>query len=112
MTTLASPAVPSKSNRTRPTRVLRYDIMTAALTIMVTTGKRVVEATYSLERIGSDFGDGYKLTKHVGHPGDECDIYHVNLSDEGSTCDCKGASRHGHCKHIDAVRKIRELGMI
>ncbi len=98
--------------KTPVSRTLRYNAATATLTLTVSTGRKVVENAYSLERIGSDYGDGFRLTKHVGHPGDECDVYHVNLSDEGHTCDCKGASRHGHCKHIDAVVKLIQLNLI
>ena len=93
-------------------RSLRYHKATRTLTLTITTGKRVLETDYSLEKIGSDFGDGFALTKHVGHPGDQCETYHVHLSDEGHACDCLGSLRWGHCKHTAAVAKLRDLGRI
>src|ERR1700685_4369311 len=90
-------------------RTLRLDADTATLTITMTTSKKVAQTDYSLERIGSDFGDGFRLTKHVGHPADDCDIYNVHVSNEGHTCECLGHLRHHHCKHVDAVVKLREL---
>ncbi len=72
---------------------------------------------YTLERIGSDFGDGFALVKHIGSSLDDCDIYHVHLSDEGHTCDCKGGTystpRTGKpCKHTAALVALREAGRI
>lgn len=85
-------------------RALRFDAESSTLTIRV-KGKRT---DYTLERIGSDWGDGFRLTKHVGHESDECDIYDIHLSDEGHTCECLGFLRHSHCKHIDALVRLRQ----
>ena len=102
------------SARVKPvtTRTLRFDADTTTLALTITTGKRVLETEYSLEKIGSDFGDGFALKKHVGHPGDQCETYHVHLSNEGHACDCLGSLRWGHCKHTAAVAKLRDLGRI
>lgn len=62
---------------------------------------------YLISRVGSQFGDGYKLDKIS-----DGSTYYVHLSDEGSTCECMGFCRHGHCKHIDSVRRLRDLDMI
>lgn len=96
-------------------RTLRYDAATATLTITQTVGRKTTVTAYSVERVGSDWGDGFRLTKHVGAADDECDAYHVNLSNEGHSCDCLGALRHGHktpCRHVAALRVLRDLGRI
>ncbi len=72
---------------------------------------------YSLERIPSDFGDGFQLAKHVGSASDETPVYHVNLSDEGHLCDCKGSiygtSRTGKaCRHVASLVALRMRGRI
>ena len=94
------------------TRTLRYNAATSTLALTITTGRRVLETAYSVEKIGSDFGDGFALTKHVGNPADQCETYHVHLSDEGHACDCMGNLRWQRCKHVDALVKCRDLGTI
>ena len=103
--------------KTRSSRVLRFNPDTAELTILVTKGRKVLETAYSLERLACDFGTGYRLTKHVGHPGDQCETYHVHFGGEGDTCDCAGGSystpRTGKpCKHAAALLKLRTLGTL
>jgi len=73
------------------------------------------EATdYTVERIGSDWGDGFRLTKHVGHPQAEASIYDVHLSDEGHTCDCPAGcyGRVDRCRHVAALVALRDAGQI
>jgi hypothetical protein len=40
----------------------------------------------------------------------QADAYDVALFFDGCTCDCPGFSRHGHCKHVAALRLILERG--
>ena len=71
------------------------------------------ETLYWLRRIGSDFGDGFELTKFTPSVrGDGDEQYHVHLSNEGHTCECKGFLRWGRCKHVDALVCLREQGLI
>ena len=98
-------------------RVLRYTPATSTLTLMVTTGRKVVETAYSVEKLACDFGTGYQLTKHVGHPGGQSETYSVHFSADGDSCDCAGGSystpRTGRpCKHLAALSKLRTLGTI
>ena len=104
-----------KSTKPTTTRVLRYNADTHELTIVITTGRRVLETSYSLTPVCSDWGDGFALTKHVGHPADQCETYHVHLSDQGHTCDCPHATYRPNtqpCKHIASVVKLRDLGQL
>ncbi len=96
----------------KPARTLRFNTDTSTLTLTITTGRKVKETAYSVERIGSDFGDGFRLTKNVGSPEDECDIYCVHLSNEGHSCECLGFLRWNHCKHIEALCAMRKTGTI
>lgn len=112
MTSLVTRVPSVKPARPKTLRFLRYVPATGTLTLRVVRGRQTVETAYSLERIGSQFGDGFRLTKNVGHAGDECDRYDLHLSDEGHTCECRGNLQHGHCKHVDAVVRLRDLGMI
>jgi len=99
-------------------RFLRYDAGRGILSMRVTRADgRVVETAYSVEPIGSQAGDAFRLTKHVGHRQHEAPVYDVLLSDDGHTCDCgDGVYRDrygvGYCKHVAALAKLRDLGRI
>src|SRR5262245_29550395 len=64
--------------------------------VRITAGKQVQH--YFLDRVPSDWGEGFALTKAAAHLGDDTAIYHVHLTDEGPTCDCPGYLRWSHCK--------------
>src|SRR5215471_19160788 len=57
---------------------------------------------YTLEPIASDFGRGLLLHKHDGTS------YAVCLSGPDSTCDCKGHTSHGHCKHVESLLALQQ----
>ena len=61
---------------------------------------------YDLLEITSDYGRGFELTKADGT------VYHVNLDGLASACDCKGHSRHGHCKHVDSLTALQAAGRL
>ena len=68
---------------------------------------------YFIDRIGSDFGDGFELTKFSGAVrGDGDERYHVHLSEEGHACECKGFLRWNRCKHVGAVVALRKAGKL
>jgi hypothetical protein len=64
-------------------------------------------ADYLVRRIGSDFGDGFEVTKVLSE-----ERYQVNLSNEGHTCDCRGHLAHGHCKHVFGLVALRDRHLI
>src|SRR5262245_60525638 len=63
------------------------------------------EAFYWLRRIGSDWGDGFRLQKvdayAYGMP--VLEEYDLRLSNDGHYCCCLGHEHHGYCKHVDAL---------
>jgi hypothetical protein len=56
--------------------------------------------TYDLLEVRADYGHGFELTKADGT------VYHINLDGLTRFCDCKGHSRHGHCKHADSLAAL------
>jgi hypothetical protein len=75
--------------------------------VLITVGKETTH--YRVQAIPSDFGDGFTVEKL-----DDSDptVYHVNLSAEGHTCDCKGFTRWSHCKHSDGLAALRSRGLL
>lgn len=67
---------------------------------------------YGLERIASDFGTAFRLTKYeCGKEGPQGE-YDVLIDGLRSSCTCKGFTYRGHCKHVDALTKLRQLGKL
>jgi hypothetical protein len=85
----------------KPTRFAR--LVRPAVDVLVlslrTVRSRAGEAinTYTLENIPADSGRGLLLHKHDGTSCAVC------LSGPDSTCDCKGFTSHGHCKHVESL---------
>jgi len=62
---------------------------------------------YAVEAFPSYMGErGIELTKRDGT------VYHVNLSGSDSTCDCKGFTSHGHCKHVESLLALQQRGKL
>jgi len=74
--------------------------------ITITVGKSV--EVYYLNRVASDWGMGFSVEKIGGTEGP----YHVNIDANNKTCDCKGHSRHNHCKHVDGLAKLIQVGKL
>jgi hypothetical protein len=69
---------------------------------------------YWLQELAVDFGRGFEVRKSPP-AGIEPDgaVYHVHLDEVlGDTCTCKGATYHGHCKHISAIRALIASGRL
>jgi hypothetical protein len=80
---------------------------------------RIVEGPksdlYTFRKIPSDYGTAYRVQKvgAVGSAGQ--DAYHVNLSADGDSCECKGHLRHGHrtvCRHISMLKALSSRNLI
>jgi hypothetical protein len=73
-----------------------------------------LRTTYHLERIPSDWGTAFELTKFLAAGGE---AYHVNLDPlaEGglrTSCDCLGHLQHGHCKHAEGLLALCRAGRL
>ena len=94
----ATPPVKPRT-RKKPERfckVVRAEVGTRTLSLRV--GSKV--ELYNLLEIQADYGRGFEVTKPDGT------VYHVCLDGLCSTCDCKGHSKHGHCKHVDSLTAL------
>src|SRR5262249_34496752 len=73
--------------------------------VEITVGKETT--AYFLQRLTSDFGPAFKLTKK-----DTGDSYDVNLSPEKPSCECKGFLRWQHCKHVEGLLALQQAGRL
>jgi hypothetical protein len=81
--------------------------------VAVITEKRprgTKEECYFLSRVASDFGQGFFVEK-IG-PETEESKYHVNLQADGRSCECKGFTSHGQCKHADGLAALAAVGRL
>jgi hypothetical protein len=100
--------------RPKPLRFCRLandpDTLTTSLVIRTVAqpGGKEIATTYVLEEIGTDTpgARGLSLTKEDGT------VYNVELDGASHSCDCKGHTRHAHCKHSDALARLIELGRL
>lgn len=57
--------------------------------------------------------NGWRLSKIYPEPTEDDKEYHVLLSKEGSSCDCKGHLSHGtSCKHISSLWTLMQEGQL
>jgi hypothetical protein len=68
--------------------------------------KRDPEHYYLVTALPSDFGRAYRLCPLFDAMLREQRTYDVLLWGKKSSCDCLGFLRHGHCKHLDALRDL------
>jgi hypothetical protein len=103
--------------RVKPVRVIR--LLSAPTAdrpglVRITVGK--LSTLYRLAVVPADHGAAFELTKcevvanergvFVTRYGD---TYAVNLA---GSCECKGFLGHGHCKHLDGLRKLAMTGRL
>ena len=85
-------------------RTLRYDERDAVLTI--DQGKKTQRYWLTVNS-QEDFTLRKWMAPESDQPGE---LYTINT--RRKTCTCKGNTYHGHCKHVDAVRKLIELQLL
>ena len=100
--TTATPAPRQRKKPARFCKVTRDADGVRTLTLRV--GKKT--DAYDLLEITTDYGRGFELTKADGT------IYHVCLDGLCSACDCKGHSKHGHCKHVESLAALEAAGKL
>ncbi len=110
MSNATTPRKP-RQPKAKPQRFCRLvtdpDTLETTLVIrqVAASGKETVDA-YALEDVGSHDGRGFSLTKPDGT------VYHVEATAAGRSCDCKGFTRWGHCKHCEALAALAEKGRL
>lgn len=102
---MAETTTPAPHRQRKPVprfaKLTRYPDGTLTLTIrQILSSKRQQLDTYTLTEIGADTGRGFHLTKPDGT------VYAVNVGGAEESCDCRGSTSHGHCKHRDSIRKL------
>jgi hypothetical protein len=81
-----------------------------AVTVLWLTLDKLMTA-YRLTALPSDFGRAYRLEKSDQGDGQpEC--YDVLIDGERSSCECKGFLRWGHCRHVESLTTLRQLGRV
>ncbi len=113
MATSNAPHTPrQRQGRPQPARHVRLATTPDGRTLAVMTiGNDVFN--YHLSRLPCPWGEAFRWTKLGRTPEGEPDHYDVVMDERnGHTCECKGYLRHGHCKHIDALRALREHRLI
>lgn len=106
-----------KKAPSKPQRFCRLDgrvtVGEPAILTLHVAGK---ENDYLLEVVPNNLGEVFRLTKleYVDDgPAERGDVYHVCFEDQfNHTCECKGFLRHGHCKHLDSLKALREAGRL
>ena len=77
--------------------------------VHITDGKG--RSDYWFDVIPSDFGVAFRARK-IWQANDFAEgAYDVLVDGEQSSCECMGHLRHGHCRHVDAARKLIEAGI-
>lgn len=75
--------------------------------VSILEGKRVLKvARYLLQRLRSDWGRAFRVTKFIMDGGDGSS-YDVLL---GESCECQGYLRHGHCRHLESLAELAGRG--
>lgn len=81
------------------------------VTLTTTRGRKVTCNLYVVAPIPSDFGTAFEVSK-VDADGRTEEVYHTLLSASGNTCDCKGGTYCGRCKHSSALQEMRTRRLI
>lgn len=102
----------TKRRQRKPVR--RIDVLAKdgrGWTIRIAAKKEI--AIYRVSRVGSDFGWAFSVMKVVCVDMDGvafAEPYHVLIDGQFGSCDCKGHTYGGECRHVSAVMAITENG--
>jgi hypothetical protein len=113
---------PQRKPRPKPQRFIRLlvgfnaDGANAVIRVREVKGKRApveTEERYFVSRVPADFGEGYFVEK-IGPEAEES-RYHVHLSADGNSCECRGHLRWGHktqCRHVAGLLALKARGQL
>ncbi len=108
------PALPpskAKKPRQKPARFVRLCVRPEGSSpgvVRIAVGKEI--ADYLLTALPADFGRGFQFEKIA--VAEEPTVYHVHLDAGKISCDCKGHTHHGHCKHADGLAALVAAGKL
>lgn len=91
------------------------DGLPLAGTLAVEGKRKGDEAEYLVTEFPTTWGRGFQLQKVSGGTDAEAEGYSVLCSKDGpqaDSCECRGSLRHGHCKHVAAVRTLIANGWL
>lgn len=78
--------------------------------MVLTVGREVSD--YTVERIDSQLGDAFRVTKCCPVEDGEEHTYHILLSHEGHACECKAWCRWQACRHVSALLALKGRGKL
>jgi hypothetical protein len=108
MTTATSAKPATRKPRAKPARSIRLCLKPDGLcrdVVHITVGKEA--ADYYLIELAVEFGRGFEVEKIGG-----TEKYAVHIDGEKRSCECKGHTRHGHCKHSDGLAALIAAGKL
>lgn len=112
MATLSAPA-PARKPRSKPARtvqVLQRPGDQAEGRILIAEGK--ASDVYFLAELPTQIGGrAFRVVKFGSDVGTGYDVL-IGARPADSTCDCKGHTYHGHCRHVEALATLTNLGRI
>lgn len=127
MTTTTETPAPTcekvRKPRPKPLRSARYHRINAVygtLEMTITTGSKVETVGYHIETIPSDFGRGFNVRKYAtqvkeGEPSSYdvlLDLEPEDAEHPRHSCECWGWTRHGHCRHVEALLALVHAGKL
>jgi hypothetical protein len=127
MTTVHAPAASGQGKRSRrkPDRHICWLARLAAgkgilqVRLKHSDTREEVDRYFIAPLPAADFGGPAFLLERwdeatAGKPAGISDTYHVHLPGEGEpgSCDCKGHTRYGHCKHLAGLVKLSVDGRL
>jgi hypothetical protein len=106
-----APSQPKSPRKPRPRPIETYHLLHCdhATVLYILQGKDSYR--YVIEPVPCEIGGtAFRLSKQWGVAVEE--TYHVRLSCEGDTCDCKGGCYVGRCKHVAALAHFVASGQL
>jgi hypothetical protein len=104
-------ALPATKSST--TNTIRFTPSATAMGGLLTIDTKRSRAEYLLAEFHATNGRAFHFAKLTSGTDPESESYTVLCVKPGhgyDSCECRGFHRHGHCKHVEAVKAILENG--
>ncbi len=99
----------TRKPRPRPERRVHLTIAPDAgrpAAVELSVGKQ--SGAYLVTEIRTDLGGRAFAVEKISTGA----VYHVRIAPDVRTCDCKGGTYAGHCKHADSLAALIEAGRL